>query len=336
MDGTAVVAGTWLMLVSGVAWAQVPGPAPTPSDGTASEGVPETPPSATAPPVAESPAPAPAPQPEPEPKPKPEPETPGARVLWRESDTGSRSHDELEREEGGPETESVQGDEPTPHAAGWSLDGPHFVLAVERITSVLAWSNLSKVESLSSDDPGTEVEVSGTDVAFLGAGAGRSISGVPRLAFDAVLSGGFTIGGSFSYMASADAKSTVTGSANDTTSVPDQSILLFAPRVGGLLRPLPNVAVWLRGGITRISIDETLQGVPSGGDVVDQEVSATLWHLSFDPQLVLLAAPRVAITIATIMDIGLPGTVESGGSAIPQIQVTRSAYGMSAGLAAIF
>lgn len=337
MKRRAGAGGAWLILVSGVASAQVPGPAPTPSAGATSEPTPEAPPNALAPPAA---TPAPETAPEPELEPEPEPEKPRARVRWREPDAGSRSHDDLEREEGDLETDSEQTDAVARSAEGWSLQGPHFVLAVERLTSVLAWSSVGKASSSSSGAQSTEVEVSGTDVAFLGAGgAGRTVSGVPRLAFDAVLNVGFTIGGSLSYVASTDAKTSVAGVDSTSTSLPDQSVLLFAPRMGVLLRPSHNVGVWLRGGITRISTDETVVAVFPGGDVMRQQLSATLWHLSLDPQLVLIPAPRVAITIATIMDIGLPGTVEhrsGSGDAIFETEIQSSAYGVSAGLAAIF
>ena len=160
------------------------------------------------------------------------------------------------------------------------------------------------------------------------------------MGFDVVLDVGLSVGGSLSYVASLNGESVIesNSSADEPNGLPDQSISIFAPRLGVMLTPLHNVGIWLRGGITRIGTSETVTiSAPTGS--VRQQWDASLWQLSLDPQVVLVAAPRVAITLALILDVGLPGTIETrpeGGSAVFDTDLRSSGYGASAVLAAIF
>lgn len=323
MNGIAGACGLLLMLSSGVAWGQAP---ETDAGAGSNEAAP-----AAAP--AEPATPGPEPSPPPSEPPPAAPAPSGARVRWAEPGDGAADEAQLPADEAEPEEEARPGD--------WSLRGFHFVLAVERITSVLGWSNVSKASPSDMGTSSTEVEVSGTEIAFLSAGgASRTVSGVPRLAFDVVLDVGLSLGGSLGYIASVDGESTTesNSSADQPRELPDQSISIFAPRLGLMLTPLENVGVWLRGGITRVGTSETVTfSSPSGS--TRQQWDATLWQLSLDPQLVLVAAPRVAITVSALLDLGLSGTIESrleSDSAVFDTDLKSSAYGISAGLAAIF
>jgi hypothetical protein len=326
MNGSAGACGLLLILSSGVAWGQA-----LATDAEAAPSEEAAPAAAPAEPA--SPAPE-TPPPTSEPPAAAQPPRSRARVRWAEPGGGAADETEV------PAVDEAEPEEEARHG-GWSLQGFHFVLAVERITSVLGWSNVSTAAPSDIGTSSTEVEVSGTEIAFLSAGgASRTVSGVPRLAFDVVLDIGLSLGGSLGYVASVDGESTIesNSSADQPRELPDQSISVFAPRLGLMLRPLENVGVWLRGGITRIGTSETVTFSSAAGST-RQHWDATLWQLSLDPQLVLVAAPRVAITVSALLDLGLSGTVESrreGDSAVFDTDLKSSAYGVSAGLAAIF
>ena len=131
----------------------------------------------------------------------PKTEAPRARVLWKEPSPDDPRPADPESAEATDSAEQPAAP-PTSNAAGWSLTGPHFALSIERVTSVLGWSKKITIAPVSGIGDPLDIETSGTDVSFLGAGALRSASGVPRVAFDVILDGGFSIGGAISYMTS--------------------------------------------------------------------------------------------------------------------------------------
>ena len=332
MNGRALLWGLFAISSAGIAQGQVPKAEPSaPAPASAQPAPVDAPPEPTEPPVAETP-------PAVEPPVEPQPEPPRPRVRWTEPSGEPEEQGELQAYSAEKGEEAEPGLEETrEHRATWKLQGAHFILAVERITSILAWSDVT-----SSTGSDAELEASGTEVAFLGAGPGRAVSGVPRVAFDAVLDVGFSIGGSLSYVASTGGKETLRGGGSEvdeSNELDDRSVSIVAPRLGGLLTPLPNIGVWLRGGITHIGLTETGTLINASGSSQEVEVSASLWQLSLDPQLVVVPAPRVAITLAVIMDIGLPSSAENqvgGESLFNKTDRKNSSYGISAGLAAIF
>jgi hypothetical protein len=260
---------------------------------------------------------------------KPAPAYP--RVRWQ---------DDVKREDMAPlaESDAEDSDALPPTSEGpWQLRGRHFVLSLERVTSILSWNKQSKVKFIDSADRVTERETkwSGVDIAFLGAGgAQRTQSGFPRVAFDGVI-GGFTIGGSISYMhTSGSADASFTGAAEE---LPQADVFVFAPRLGALLTASNSVGVWLRGGFTRTSIAASGTVVTSSG-TADVDETATLWNLALEPQLVLVPVPRIGFTLGIVADIALDGLVETRVSGAPNVEtaIAHSAYGVSGGLAAIF
>jgi hypothetical protein len=234
-----------------------------------------------------------------------------------------------------------------PPVESWRLVGPHFLLGVERITNVLSWSVTESTQVPSSSNnfgasPTTvELKRGGTDVSFLGSGAvSLNVFGVPRVALDAMLGNGFTLGGSLSYMAVSLEHEQQVSSSTDKTSVDDgsSSVFIFAPRIGVMIPASPFVGIWLRGGVSRIAVETEahLFSSVSGQQVTSTVTSTqTLVDLTLDPQLVINPAPHVGITLGALLDIGVSGTQEfSGGGATHD--VTASSYGVTGGLVAIF
>lgn len=233
-----------------------------------------------------------------------------------------------------------------PPVASFRLAGPHFLLSVERITNLLSWSvtHTEEVTDFNSNFGAVattlELERSGTDVSFLGSGgASTNVFSIPRVAFDGMFGNGFTLGGSLSYMVVSGKHELSTGGANKS-SLDDgsASVFVFAPRIGVMIPASPFVGVWLRGGVSRISISRDVH--PFDGQSGEQLASTvtstlTLVDITLDPQLVLSPVPHVGITLGALLDIGVSGTAEISGSTTTQ-DVKASSYGVSGGLVAIF
>ena len=364
--GAAVVAMVW----SGLATAQVVTPPPPPKAAPP----PKAPPAATTTPDATGGAPASAPSEAPPAAPAPDatappvepnvaPVAPEAAPAASDADQDEdevqdepkrkhkkrRKHldeDEEEMDADAKDEEDADVVETAPHSS-WRLAGSHFVLSGERLTSILAWNQTRTVDA--SFDGGSsgstiDLERSGTDAALLGAGGfTNNPFAIPRIGFDGILSGGFTIGGSLSYMVtSGEAKTPAfSGIPESKQDLPTLSYFLFAPRLGVMIPASTTVGVWLRGGITRLSINVEDKDVdPNNGTTITTEQTTTLVDLSLDPQLVISPVPHVGLTVGLSLDIPLSGTAEASGgeftTATREEDITASSYGVTAGLALIF
>jgi hypothetical protein len=361
--GSAVVAMVW----SGAALAQVPGPSGatmggSPGGMTGSPGV--------APPMPPEGAPAPAPVPETPPAAETPPPAPPAAQVQPDRDEDEavdeaprrKKRKKKRRHEDDEEYESegeARGEEPEerPAPSEWRLAGPHFIVSAERLTGILAWSQTVTREVDTFQSGGTtqtqEATVSGTDVSLLGVGNfgdGNSFGGLgdnlfstPRIAFDYVFKGGFSLGGSLGYMVrSGETEVPATNGSSGTTTQerPTKDILVFSPRLGVFLEGTPKVGVWLRGGITRLVASSERDEVVQNGSLagtIKTETTLSLWDVTLDPQLVLSPVPHVGITIGASLDIGVSGSIkETTGSASAENDVTASSYGVTAGLIAMF
>jgi len=153
--------------------------------------------------------------------------------------------------------------------------------------------------------------MSGTDASLLIAGTGRTASAVPRIAFDGFVDGGFTFGGSLGYQSStAKREATATTPEADLATT---SMFVFGARLGYFAVMSDRVGIWLRGGFTRASISAEATSTNNGVSATTKETQGA-WNFSLDPQLVLVAAPHVGITLGPLLDIPLEGlAVRSGG-----------------------
>jgi hypothetical protein len=232
-----------------------------------------------------------------------------------------------------------------PPVERWRLVGPHFLLGVERITNVLSWSVTENAQVTSANNnfgssPTTvELKRSGTDVSFLGSGGiSTNVFGVPRVALDAMLGNGFTLGGSLSYMTFDTEHEVSDGTTKASRDDGSASVFIFAPRIGVMIPTSPFVGIWLRAGVSRIAVssEANLFSSVSGQQVTSTVTSTqTLVDLTLDPQLVINPVPHVGITLGALLDIGVSGTFETSGTG-PTQDVTASSYGVTGGLVAIF
>jgi hypothetical protein len=250
----------------------------------------------------------------------------------------------LDIEESETEDESPAPDRTAPATQTWRLVAPHFMLSAERLTNLLAWSvtHTATVPSSSFNGSSTtqiELERSGTDVSFLGSGGVSSNAfGVPRVAFDGMFESGFTLGGSLSYLVTSGKHETADGTNKSSQDDPSSSIFVLAPRIGVMIEASPTVGIWLRAGISRISMSSEISVINLDNGDVQTSTSTettTLIDLTLDPQLVITPLPHVGLTVGALLDIGVGGSVETSGST-NTTDIKESSYGVSGGLVAIF
>ncbi len=205
------------------------------------------------------------------------------------------------------------------------------MLSFERLASLLAWSRTTSptTPGVSLNSPGikTESTTSGAEVSLLFGGGQRTPSALPRIAIDGIFDNGFTLGGSLGAMASS-------GKSGGESSLASLSGALFAVRAG-YFAATRNVGFWLRGGFTYVSASGEVPA--SGGASSSTTATVTSWNLTLDPQLVLIAAPRVGITLGPLFDIPIGGTdtITRGAESVER-DYRSSAFGVTAGATAIF
>lgn len=206
-------------------------------------------------------------------------------------------------------------------AQSWTLAGAHVVVAAERAATVLLWREHYL------DIPGAQVRRKGVDVSMLTAGVAESSSSMPRLAADYVFRFGLSLGGNVGVGYGKD------GQPSKPKGLPHESAWVFGARAGYLLPLSSRIAVWPRLGVGCAS-----HSVSEAGDEEPLIVSTeTAWHLTIDPQLALVIAPRIVFTTGALLDIGFAGKQSwDGDFGSHAIRYRSSAYGASAGLAVVF
>jgi hypothetical protein len=193
---------------------------------------------------------------------------------------------------------------------------------LERAFGVTAYSQTAEADGL-------EVETSGEDVSFLGAGTTNTHS-LPRLAVDFILGSGVTLGGTLAIGTStARQKIELTDYAgSETDELGEDSWVLFTPRVGYLAWTSPHFALWPRAGLTFISVEHTPD------DEEESSMNANLSMLNAELQLVASPAEHFAFTIGVAGDIGLGGTseIEDEYGDTTSVDMTSSGFGVVFGL----
>jgi len=253
--------------------------------------------------------------------------------------------DDAEGRESGFES-SRHDEEVLDEAPAWRPSRARFIVGVERITSVVGWSETETLQAPTGSLNGLEsqsvdFERSGTTVSVLGAGFGRNFGGVfygvPRVAFDGRFENGFTLGGAVSFLSFSTSHDEITGTGGKTTvNEPTVTVFVLAPRLGVLFESSRLVSVWLRGGITRVSLSAdsttttTINGVPSTSTSTS---TVTALAVTLDPQVVFTPVPHVGISVGPILDIGVSGSAEEGSTTH---DFKASSYGATAGLVAMF
>lgn len=224
-----------------------------------------------------------------------------------------------------------------------------FVLGAERITGIAYDRVKTTTESTTG---GTSVKdestVSSTDVSLLGSGGSFYNSGIalpsstPRLAFDAFVAPGFSIGGSFIYLRhSGKLEDKIeTGATNSSTDrdTPTVNTFLLSPRVGYAAQLSPEFVLWPRAGITYSHYGITSKTQSTNGTST-QESSASLTDVSLEIMAVILAAPHFFVMAGPFMEIPLGGgssTKTNGETSNIKPDLSYFSVGLSAGLGGYF
>jgi hypothetical protein len=127
----------------------------------------------------------------------------------------------------------------------------------------------------------------------------------PRLGLDYLASSGVSVGLAFGYQAIS-----IEGAANGDA-------FLFAPRLGYFARPSSGFGIWPRAGITHIIYDYP------GGD------TETATAITLEVPLEFLLAPRVALVLTPLAEIGIAGSASG-------VDRTATELGLQFGLGAFF
>jgi hypothetical protein len=198
----------------------------------------------------------------------------------------------------------------------------------------------------------TDVDTDRTTFAVFGHDA-TSPSQLPRLALDFFPVGGFSVGGSFSYLAtSADQKGKATSTVDDQPpsereiddKLPTESLVVVNPRIGYAVAFNETVGLWPRVGFSyeRLKIEReiTVTTAPGNEQTYEQTTTVTFTHLTLEGLLFVSPFTGFAFVGGPFADIGLGGSAEFT-STEPDTDDTDSdtkltAYGLTIGIAGYF
>ena len=134
--------------------------------------------------------------------------------------------------------------------------------------------------------------------------------GWPRIAFDAFVARGVSLGGSLGIAHVApDQGDSITG-------------FLVAPRVGYALHLGSRLALWPRLGFTFAQVSTNPAG--AGADITVKAYAVTL-----EAPLAIFLAPRVALHLGPAFDLGVGGSTSAGGASTDS---STNDFGVYAGL----
>lgn len=188
----------------------------------------------------------------------------------------------------------------------WTLAGRHVVVSVERAASALFWSR--RRQELGSD---SRLKPEGFDISLLSQRSAGSRSSLPRFAADFVTQDGISVGAAIGLgYTKADASATLQAGAKGGVTE-----LVLAPRVGFVAPLSPRLALWPRVGVSRTSYRMS-------------SVESVIWDVTLDPQLAVVIVPRVVFTTGALFESSGSDDIGDGSSQL--------AYGVTAGLTAMF
>jgi len=185
-------------------------------------------------------------------------------------------------------------------------DTGHFALSAERL---FGYAHSSSDTTITSGVQTTQSTDSFTLFTSPAAGASTGY-GWPRIAFDAFVARGVSVGGALGIAHIApDNGDSLTG-------------FLVAPRAGYALRLTPHLFLWPRLGFTYRQYSTN----PADGGA-DLTVSA--YAITLEAPLAIAVAPRVALQLSPTFDIGVGGSTSLGGASVDS---STTDFGVFAGL----
>jgi hypothetical protein len=170
-----------------------------------------------------------------------------------------------------------------------------------------------------------------------------SVFTFPRVAFDAFVTPGLSVGAAVTYFHLASSNDFAFGGPPNTLSTTTISGYLLAPRVGYALRVGRTVWVWPRAGITYASFSNsgtfgTASAPPNSTSTNSTRVAA----ITVEAPVAIALGSQAVILVGPTVDIGISGTIKSGGTSggVTNTSTSSSAkesdVGLQAGLALSF
>jgi hypothetical protein len=254
---------------------------------------------------------------------------PDASAQARQQRDGSRRNPYGRTHRLRPQRAPVAGRESGP-TGPWTAARSSVIVSAESLAGISYYRLSGSIEESGAQT--TRVE-SGLWINLLKGAQPNHPFAEPRLALDAVIGPGITLGGSIGYSTrSGDATTTQTlrGFEPQTQddSLATESVFVFVPRFGYLIAPSRYVGVWLRAGVGYAAV--------SAKDTDDAfDVTQTSVDIMVDPMLVITPLAHVGFLIGPQLNIGVGGSTSGsvGGESAPDNSMRRSAYGVSAGIA---
>ena len=196
----------------------------------------------------------------------------------------------------------------------YALKDGRFIIAVDRL------AGLYGVDTTVDDTTNGETLVS---IGGVNSSGGAGLSTLPRVAFDAEVYKGLTVGGGLGLTAY---------NANDT----DVVAWAFMPRVGYLHSFNDWFALWPRLGLGVLgqSSSTDVGGVPTSSSI-------TAWQVNLEVMAVFRPLPFMVINVGPSFDFGIGGSYNTRTEVGNTVTTTslgakQSAYGVSAGLGILF
>jgi hypothetical protein len=163
---------------------------------------------------------------------------------------------------------------------------------------------------------------------------------IPHLAFDYIIPGGFSIGGSIGFNSSSGTtKTEPTGGMSTEHDDASVTVLAFAPRAGYAMPLAPFVAFWPRAGITYYSIKTETTSTGAAPTTTTTTLSGI--GLNLEPMFVLSPTDHFGIVGGPVIDIPLSGTTSTErtpqvGAASADNKVKFMDYGITVGVLGYF
>jgi hypothetical protein len=148
----------------------------------------------------------------------------------------------------------------------------------------------------------------------------------PRVAFDGVIGGGFTLGGNAGVMLANSSQSVSGGGSSQ--SGPGLLMFVVEPRVGYLL-PLSGdkFVFWPRAGFSIYEYSQS--STPTGGGATTT-TSASGFAVDLEPTMLFRALPTAGFSATALADIGVGGSFSQTGSTT-SIGLTSMNFGLTFG-----
>ncbi len=205
--------------------------------------------------------------------------------------------------------------------AGLAAPGT-FVLSVDRLVPIFAYSNLS---SGGSSQKISSISILGSPLGFV-----QSMYNVPRVGFDFRGPGGSTFGGDVYLFLTASASVSSAGSSRDQDKL---TVFGIAPRAGYLVPLSQSVYFWPRAGVSFNLFNISPPPPPTGS-----ANSTTQQQFGVDLEGMFVVSPveHVGIIFGPVFDIPISGSVSSGSGPNSSQDVSQFHFGLTAGLSVWF